>query len=108
MLDAKATMHSDIHFIVFLDHCTLVDLHANDPAESTYIGAESRIIDFILGCHHARQFLERSGTLLAYNEGAQSDHRCLYVDLRLEFFPFFGNLSTFVLHCPHGNPELVT
>jgi len=102
MLDANATMHSDTHFVDFLDHCTLFDFHANDPAESTYIGAESRRMDFILGCHHARQFLERSGTL-AYNEGPQSDHRGLYVDLKLEFFfVFFGNLSIFVSNCPHG------
>jgi hypothetical protein len=66
MLDANATLQSDTHFVDFLDQCTLFDLHANDPAESTYIGAESRWIDFILGCHHARQFVERSGTL-AYN-----------------------------------------
>lgn len=55
MLDANATLPSHTHFGDFLDDCTLFDLHASDPPESTYIGAESRRIDFILGCHHARQ-----------------------------------------------------
>ncbi|KAI2500714.1 hypothetical protein MHU86_13742 [Fragilaria crotonensis] len=107
MLDANSTLQSDTHFADFLDHCTLFDLHANDPAESTYIGAESRRIDFILGCHHARQFLERSGTL-AYNEGPQSDHRGLYVDLKLEFFQRSSAIPSPSSRTVHtGNPELV-
>ena len=108
MLDANATMHSDTHFVDFLDHCTLFDLHATDPAESTYIGAEARRIDFILGCHHARQFMERAGTL-AYNEGPQSDHRGLYVDLRLDFFYRSLAIPPSLSRAVHtGNPELVT
>jgi hypothetical protein len=84
MMDANATTQSDTHFADFIDHCAFFDFHANDPADSTYIGAESRRIDFIFGCHQSRQLMERSGTL-AYNEGPQSDHRGLYVDLKLEF-----------------------
>ena len=100
MMDANATMHSDAHFAAFLDHCALSDCHADDPAESTYIGAESRRIDFIFGCQNARQFLEQSGTL-AYNEGPQSDHRGLYVDLTLEF-P--ANTVSSVADCSHRKP----
>jgi hypothetical protein len=85
MLDANATFESDTHFKAFIDTCSLFDFHVDDPAASTFIGAESRRIDYILGCHHARQYLERSGTL-AYNEGPQSDHRGLYADIRLHFF----------------------
>lgn len=107
MMDANATLQSDTHLVDFLDHCTLFDLHANDPAASTYIGAESRGIDFIFGCHHARQFLERSGTL-AYNEGPQSDHRGLYVDLKLDFFNRSLAISPPLSRSVHtGNPELV-
>ncbi|KAI2509031.1 hypothetical protein MHU86_5407 [Fragilaria crotonensis] len=107
MMDVNSTLQSDTHFADFLDHCTLFDLHANDPAESTYIGAESRRIDFILGCHHARQFLERSGTL-SYNEGPQSDHRGLYVDLKLDFFQRSSAISLPSSRTVHtGNPELV-
>ncbi|KAI2503171.1 hypothetical protein MHU86_11274 [Fragilaria crotonensis] len=106
-MDVNSTLQSDTHFADFLDHCTLFDLHANDPAESTYIGAESRRIDFILGCHHARQFLERSGTL-SYNEGPQSDHRGLYVDLKLDFFQRSSAISLPSSRTVHtGNPELV-
>ncbi|KAI2499358.1 hypothetical protein MHU86_15140 [Fragilaria crotonensis] len=107
MMDANATIHSDTHFADFLDHCALFDLHANDPADSTYIGAESRRIDFIFGCHQARLLLERSGTL-AYNEGPQSDHRGLYVDLKLEFFSRSQAIPPSQSRTVHtGNPELV-
>ncbi|KAI2495174.1 hypothetical protein MHU86_19359 [Fragilaria crotonensis] len=107
-MDANATMSSDPHFAAFMDHCALFDFHADDPAESTYIGAASRRIDFILGCKSARQFLERSGTL-AYNEGPQSDHRGLYVDLTMGFFHRSQPIMPHKLRTVHtGNPELVT
>jgi hypothetical protein len=84
MLDANATEKTDPAFSDFISECSLIDLHSSDPAPSTYIGAESRRIDFILGCSTASQQMTRSGTL-AYDAGPQSDHRSLYVDLDLSF-----------------------
>ena len=108
MLDANATFESDPHFEAFIDTCSLFDLHVDDPAASTFTGAESRRIDYIFGYHHACQYLERSGTL-AYNEGPQSDHRGLYADIRLNFFSHSASpiapSSSRTIHT--RNPELV-
>jgi hypothetical protein len=107
MMDANATTQSDTHFADFIEHCALFDFHANDPADSTYIGAESRRIDVIFGCHQARQLMERSGTL-AYNEGPQSDHRGLYVNLKMDFFSRSQAIPPSQSRTVHtGNPELV-
>ena len=108
MLDANATISTDPHFSDFLDMCSYSDFHANAPAPSTFIGADARRIDYILGCPQALQYLARSGTL-AYNEGPQSDHRGLYVDLRVEQF---HGTKTKIAPIPSrgvhtGNPELV-
>jgi hypothetical protein len=58
----------------------LHDMHKDDPATSTYIGATARQIDYMLGCNKVMATLTQQGTL-AYHEGPQSDHRALYVDL---------------------------
>jgi hypothetical protein len=83
MLDANTTIDTDQKFASFIHSCNLHDLHQQDPSPSTYIGASSQPIDFILGCGSVRQYVARSGTL-AYSEGPQSDHRGLYIDLRIE------------------------
>ena len=109
MLDANATQLSDPHFADFMEACMLSDLHDHDPAPSTYIGADNRRIDYILGCDQIKAMLRRSGTL-AYTEGPQSDHRSLYIDLHIDFLAgaeekidksASRNLYT-------GNPELVS
>ena len=47
--------------------------------------------------------------MLAYNEGPQSDHRSLYIDLRLDFFSRSSAISPSLSRTVHtGNPELVT
>jgi hypothetical protein len=82
MMDANATRESDFKFENFIQSCDLYDLHSTDPAPSTYIGAATRRIDFILGCQKIREVMTRSGTL-SYFEGPQSDQRGLYIDLDL-------------------------
>ena len=92
------------------DYCDLEDLHQADPAPSTYIGAASRRIDFMLGCPRVASAVTRQGSL-AYTEGPQSDHRGLYVDLDIErllgAIPLnpMERSSTRLLNS--GNPELV-
>ena len=109
MLYANTTIDTDQKFASFIHSCDLHDLHQQDPSPSTYIGASSRRIDFILGCGSVRQYVTRSGTL-AYSEGPQSDHRGLYIDLRIED-TFAHNASRILpptarsLH--NGNPEHV-
>jgi hypothetical protein len=83
MLDANSTL-DDVSFQDFLSLCGLNDLHSNDPAPSTFIGAAHRRIDFIFGCDEVSRFVTRSGSL-AYAEGPQSDHRSLYIDLSPDF-----------------------
>ncbi|KAI2492618.1 hypothetical protein MHU86_21932 [Fragilaria crotonensis] len=110
MMDANATIESDQRLASFIQSCSLHDLHANDPATSTYIGAAARRIDYIFGCQKIREVMSRSGTL-SYSEGPQSDHRGLYVDLELGSYlqstkmkisqPTHRSLQT-------GNPELVS
>ena len=108
MLDANATTESDPHFSEFLETCSFSDFHERDPALSTFIGSDARRIDYIFGCPQAFQYLDRSGTL-AYNEGPQSDHRGLYVDLNLQ--AFVGSKSPIATSAARGvhtgNPELV-
>lgn len=108
MLDANATETSDPSFADFIASCSLSDLHAGDPAPSTYIRSEDRRIDFIFGCAEVSTLLNRSGAL-SYTEGPQSDHRALYVDLNLEFLTVTPDTispsETRALHTE--NPELV-
>ena len=107
MIDANATIDTDQKLESFVQSCDLHDLHQQDPSPSTYIGAPSRRIDYIFGCGSVRQYVARSGTL-AYSEGPQSDHRGLYVDLRIDDI-FSHNTSKMLspssrsLHT--GNPE---
>ena len=108
MLDANATIADDQHFAEFVNSCALFDLHETDPAQSTYIGAPSRRIDYLLGTHGIKQQLVRSGTL-SYFEGPQSDHRGLYIDIHRDFFNLPNSVippaKTRTLHT--GNSELV-
>ena len=83
MLDANSTLDSDRALMDFMDSNDLHDLHQSAPAPSTYIGAQQRRIDFILGCSRTKEALSRQGTL-SYFEGPQSDHRGLYVDINLK------------------------
>jgi hypothetical protein len=106
--DANATEKSDPAFFDSISECSFTDLHSSDPAPSTYIGAESRRIDFILGCPTVSQQMTRSGTL-AYDAGPQSDHRSLYVDLDLALLQVSSDaIQPSVSRALHtGNPELV-
>ena len=80
MLDANATITDDEKFRDMVETCELLDLHRANPATSTYIGAVARRIDYMFGCNKVWATMTRQGTL-AYQEGPQSDHRALYVDL---------------------------
>ena len=111
MLDANSVLSSENHFRDTMDRLHLTDLHRDDPAPSTYIGAEDRRIDYIFGCTRVAETLIASGTL-SYLEGPQSDHRGLYVDI---------NATTLLQHDANdnhiqppqgrqlrsGNPEIV-
>ena len=77
MLDANATLESDVPFAQMLSECDLRDLHASQPAPSTYMGAANRRIDFIFGCTQVEQAVNRRGTL-SYYEGPQADHRGIF------------------------------
>ncbi|KAI2514050.1 hypothetical protein MHU86_434 [Fragilaria crotonensis] len=82
MMDANSQPHNESFFENFLVSCNLVDLHQDNPPNSTYIGSPSRRIDFIYGSESLAQKCVRAGAL-AYNEGPQSDHRGLFVDLEI-------------------------
>jgi hypothetical protein len=72
-----ATLYGYQHFGDFIA--------TSDPAPSTYIGAANRCIDFMFGCDEAVNFVSRSGTLAYAEEGPQSDHRSLYLDLSVDY-----------------------
>ena len=111
MLDANATLESDEHFLDMVNSLDLIDLHATNPAPSTYIGSPNRRIDYIFGCPRTKAALLRQGSL-AYFEGPHSDHRGLYVDLDLKKL-FDLDLDSVQLGSSElrplrtGNPELV-
>ncbi len=111
MLDANGTLENDKAFQDFRDFCGLVDLHRKDPAPSTYIGSNTRRIDYMLGCQRVAEAISRQGSL-AYNEGPQSDHRGLFVDLDIE--QLLGSNSTQLIErsktrlLHSGNPEQVS
>ena len=108
MLDANSTLE-DPNLQDFLALCGLHDLHSNDPAPSTFIGASNRRIDFIFGCDKASRYVTRSGSL-AYVEGPQSDHRSLYVDLSPDFIttpPWHSTLAANSRDLHTGNPDYV-
>ena len=111
MLDANSTLASDTSFRDMVQDLGLNDLHAADPASSTFIGKSDRRIDYMLGCQRTLDALSRQGSL-SYFEGPQSDHRGLYVDLNLK--QLFGVDVADIQLAPAqlrplrtGNPELV-
>ena len=111
MIDANSTLASDSVFLEFCNTCTLNDLHANDPAPSTYLGAPGRRIDYMLGCPRVLDSVRRSGSL-SYYQGPQSDHRGLFVDLDLKSLLGYtttpAQFPTPALRLlKAGNPELV-
>ena len=111
MLDANAVLDNDKTFQEFVNQQELFDLHAKDPAPSTFIGAKHRRIDYIPGTDRIFNGMKRSGTL-AYNEGPQSDHRGLYVDVDLTaiFDPNYEQSiyqSSDTRALASGNPEHV-
>ena len=83
MLDSNGSLDDDDDLKTLLIDCELNDLHQQSPAPSTYIGANNRRIDHILGCHHTTTAMKASGSL-SYIDGPQSDHRGLFVDLDLQ------------------------
>jgi hypothetical protein len=111
MLDSNETLTDGTDLQQFISSCNLFDLHASDPAQSTYIGASNRRTDHMLGCAQITQAIRSSGSL-AYSDGPQSDHRGLYVDLdtqsilksNLEQSPISASASWSL---KTGNPELV-
>lgn len=109
MLDAYAAPLSNSHFADSIEACMLSDLHENDPALSTYIGADNPRIDYIWGCNQMMSTLRRSGTL-AYTEGPQLDHRSLYVDLHIDILTGAEEkIDKSVSRGLYtGNPELVS
>ena len=64
MLDANSTIKGNLPFASMLSACGLHDLHALNPAPSTYMGARERRIDFMFGCHHVVNVTQRQGTLV--------------------------------------------
>lgn len=111
MMDANSTLEEDNTLLETVNMCGLYDLHHSDPAKSTYIGAESRRIDFMFGCKNVLEATTRSGTL-SYLEGPQSDHRPLYVDLDtsllLEYHPMDNAIQPPQCRAlKTGNPEIV-
>ena len=80
MLDSNGTLEEDQDLQVLQTECDLHDLHAINPAPSTFIGADNRRIDHIFGCSTVQKCMTRSGSL-SYLDGPQSDHRGLFVDL---------------------------
>jgi hypothetical protein len=110
MLDANSVLSEDQPFQEFISKHGLFDMHARDPAPSTYMGAAARRIDYILGSSKVASACNRAGTL-SYHEGPQSDHRALYVDIALHHIfdpdfistqPALNNRNLYT-----GNPELV-
>ena len=108
MLDANATLESDRTLDDFVQECSLYDLHESDPAPSTYVGADSRRIDYIFGCIHIKERTVRSG-MLSYFEGPQSDHRGLFIDIKCDHLQSkSGTIKPIAERFIHsGNPELV-
>jgi hypothetical protein len=111
MLDANSELSQDTSFLDFIHQQELSDLHSRDPAHSTYIGAKSRRIDYILGTDRIASGNLRSGTL-SYSEGPHSDHRGLYIDIDLPSIfdpnydpPAYQNMDNRFLFT--GNPEHV-
>jgi hypothetical protein len=80
MMDANETLSNETDLGKWRNRLELVDLHRHHPAPSTYIGSNKRRIDFIFGCPRVNEHVKAAGTL-SYQEGPQSDHRSLFVDI---------------------------
>ena len=108
MMDANSTIEDDRTVDEFVQECSLHDLHDTDPTPSTIIGAADRRIDYIFGCIHAKELVQRSGTL-SYFEGPQSDHRALLIDIKDPSLQHKPQASPISKECAlhSGNPELV-
>ena len=111
MMDANSDMDTDKRLVDMISACGLFDLHQSSPAPSTYIGTNHRRIDYMFGCSRVRDGMSRQGTL-SYFEGPQSDHRGLYVDLKVqEILSTDLELATIApsikRHLHSSNPELV-
>jgi hypothetical protein len=79
-MDANSTITDDKSLKEFIAETGLYDLHEHNPAPTTYIGSESRRIDYMFGCPRVKQATVRAGTL-SYLQGPQTDHRGLFVDI---------------------------
>ena len=111
MLDANATIESDIPFSTMLSEYNLHDLHASSPAPSTYMDAANRKIDYMFGCHHVQQITRRQ-RMLSYYEDPQADHRGLFIDVDLHHLLGIQsqpatNPSSQLRLLKSGNPEHV-
>ena len=111
MLDANSTLVEDSSLQTFVETSDLHDLHASDPAPSTYLLAPERRLDYMFGCSKVRDTVKQSGSL-SYYDGPQSDHRGLFVDLDLR--TLLGYTPSPLTLLPSsarllkaGNPELV-
>ncbi|KAI2498098.1 hypothetical protein MHU86_16408 [Fragilaria crotonensis] len=109
MLDANADFR-DTNFMDMISACDLHDLHQSNPPQSTYIGSAKRRIDYMFGCNSIKDAVTRAGAL-SYTEGPQSDHRGLFVDIKipelgslLQANPLANKSNRFLYT---GNPELV-
>jgi hypothetical protein len=112
MLDANSTLLDDAELRLLQQTCDLHDLHIRDPAPSTFLGAATRRIDYMFGCSSVLDSLRDSGTL-SYDDGPQSDHRGLFVDIDLQVLlgyspphSLFPSPASRMLKA--GNPELVS
>jgi hypothetical protein len=111
MLDANSVLTSDKQFRDTMDRLQLTDLHRNDPAPSTYIGAANRRIDYMFGSTRVTETLMASGTL-SYVDGPQSDHRGMYIDINANAFLQHDANANHIQpsQCrtlKSGNPEIV-
>ena len=112
MMDANSTLQDDTSLKSFIQTCNLHDLHAVDPAPSTYMGSAHRRIDYIFGCCRVKASVQKTGSL-SYYDGPQSDHRPLFIDLDLRsilgYTPELATVSPSATRLlKAGNPELVS
>jgi hypothetical protein len=111
MLDCNGQLQDDTDLQQFVATCNLLDLHKSDPAPSTYIGSETRRIDYMLGCSNTAESLQAAGSL-SYLDGPQSDHRGLFIDLNTTTL-FGQTIAPIKVAAPHtrplksGNPESI-
>jgi hypothetical protein len=89
----------------FLQQTGLFDVHEHHAPQSTFLHSQRRI-DYIFASPELRSWIRHSGSL-SFNEGYQTDHRTLFVDVAHNFFEFspspIATPSTRLLRS--GNPE---